>query len=91
MIDHYIAKTGAEESGFRTAYTVLGVQRNLRILGVFARLSLEYGKPSYVDLIPRVWDHMIRGLDHPALAPVSNMLREALPSPSADNLNKLRP
>lgn len=91
MIARFIEKTGVEESGFRTAYTVLGVQRNLRILGVFARLSLDYGKPQYLDLIPRVWDHMIRGLDHPALAPVAEMLREALPAPAPENLAKLRP
>jgi aminoglycoside/choline kinase family phosphotransferase len=91
MIDRYIAATGADDHGFRTAYTVLGVQRNLRILGVFARLSLEYGKPHYVDLIPRVWAHMIRGLEHPALAPVADMIRAALPAPSAENLDRLRP
>ncbi|KIC20518.1 aminoglycoside phosphotransferase family protein [Leisingera sp. ANG-Vp] len=91
MIDRYIAAAGADDSGFRTAYTVLGVQRNLRILGVFARLSMEYGKPHYVDLIPRVWDHFIRGLEHPALAPVAGLLRDSLPAPTPDNLNKLRP
>ncbi|MDC0659244.1 phosphotransferase [Leisingera sp. SS27] len=91
MISRYIAAAGADKSGFRTAYTVLGVQRNLRILGVFARLSLDYGKPHYVDLIPRVWDHFIRGLDHPALAPVAGLLRDSLPVPKPENLEKLRP
>ncbi|UWQ79327.1 phosphotransferase [Leisingera sp. S132] len=91
MISRYIAADGADESGFRTAYTVLGVQRNLRILGVFARLSLDYGKPHYVDLIPRVWDHFIRGLEHPALAPVAGLLRDSLPAPTPQNLDKLRP
>ncbi|KIC36269.1 aminoglycoside phosphotransferase family protein [Leisingera sp. ANG-M7] len=91
MISRYIAAAGAYESGFRTAYTVLGVQRNLRILGVFARLSLDHGKPHYVDLIPRVWDHFIRGLDHPALAPVAGLLRDSLPAPRPENLEKLRP
>jgi len=91
MISRYITAAGTDESGFRTAYTVLGVQRNLRILGVFARLSQEYGKPHYVDLIPRVWDHFIRGLEHPALAPVADLLRESLPAPTPENLDKLRP
>ncbi|KIC10226.1 aminoglycoside phosphotransferase [Leisingera sp. ANG-M1] len=91
MIDRYISAAGVDESGFRTAYTVLGVQRNLRILGVFARLSMDYGKPHYVDLIPRVWDHFIRGLEHPALAPVAGLLRDSLPVPTPDNLNNLRP
>ncbi len=91
MIDRYISAAGVDESGFRTAYNVLGVQRNLRILGVFSRLSQEYGKPHYVDLIPRVWSHFIRGLEHPALATVANLLRESLPPPTPDNLDKLRP
>ncbi|WP_027235899.1 aminoglycoside phosphotransferase family protein [Leisingera caerulea] len=91
MIDRYIAASGADETGFRTAYTVLGVQRNMRILGVFARLSMDYGKPHYVDLIPRVWDHFMHGLEHPALAPIGDLLRENLPAPTPENLDKLRP
>lgn len=91
MIDRYIAAANADDSGFRTAYSVLGVQRNMRILGVFARLSTDYGKPHYVNLIPRVWDHFTRGLDHPALAPVADLLRDSLPAPTPENLDKLRP
>ncbi|KIC32868.1 aminoglycoside phosphotransferase family protein [Leisingera sp. ANG-S5] len=91
MVNRYIDGAGMDDSGFRTAYTVLGVQRNLRILGVFARLCHDYGKPHYVDLIPRVWDHLIRGLEHSALAPVANLLRDSLPAPTPENLEKLRP
>ena len=91
MIDHYIAKTDVDDTEFRTAYAVLGVQRNLRILGVFARLSLDYGKPQYVNLIPRVWAHVIRGLDHLALAPVADLIRNNMPPPTPENLDKLRP
>lgn len=91
MVAHYIQSAGVDDHGFRAAYAVLGVQRNLRILGVFGRLSLDYGKPHYVDLVPRVWDHMVRGLDHPALAPVADLLRDALPRPDAAALDRLRP
>ncbi|MBE1286054.1 MAG: phosphotransferase [Rhodobacteraceae bacterium] len=91
MIDRYIRATGVDDHAFRTAYTVLGVQRNLRILGVFARLSLEYGKPFYVELIPRVWAHLVRGLEHPSLAPVAETIRDALPAPTPENLDRLRP
>lgn len=91
MLQYYTAKSGVDETGFHTAYTVLGVQRNMRILGVFARLSKDYGKPQYIDLIPRVWAHMIRGLDHPALAPVAAMIHNNLPLPTPENLDKLRP
>lgn len=91
MIDRYVSAAGVNDSGFRTAYAVLGVQRNLRILGVFSRLSKDYGKPQYVDLIPRVWGHFIRGLEHPALAPVAGLLHDSLPPPTPENLDKLRP
>jgi len=41
---------------------VLGAQRNAKILGIFVRLAERDGKPSYRDLIPRVYDHFIRNL-----------------------------
>ncbi|MDX2483473.1 MAG: phosphotransferase [Pseudodonghicola sp.] len=91
MTDLYISATGVDDHAFRTAYAVLGVQRNLRILGVFARLATDYGKPHYLDLIPAVWAHLKRGLDHPALAPVADLLLEALPAPTPEALTALRP
>lgn len=90
MIERYLDRTGTDQHPFRTAYALLGVQRNLRILGVFARLGTEYGKPYYVDLIPRVWAHMIRSLEHPVLSPVADLLRNALPAPEPSALARLR-
>ncbi len=39
---------------FHQAYEYMSLQRNLRILGVFARLSHRDGKHHYLDHIPRV-------------------------------------
>lgn len=89
-ISHYIRQTGVDEPSFKTAYAVLGVQRNLRILAVFARLASEFGKPHYLDLIPRVWVHITRGLQHPALSPLAKILIPVLPEPSPENLQHLR-
>ncbi|MCV2889867.1 aminoglycoside phosphotransferase family protein [Ruegeria aquimaris] len=91
MIDRFIAATGANDHEFRTAYPVLGVQRNLRILGVFARLSRELGKTRYLALMPAVWAHLSRDLEHPALAGVADLLRETLPPPTPENLARLNP
>lgn len=90
MIAHYIAATGWDDAAFRTAYAVLGAQRNLRILGAFGRLGHDYGKPHYVDMIPKVWAIIQRDLDHPALAPVAGLLRESLPAPTAEILAGLK-
>lgn len=89
-LTHYIRQTGSDDHRFRRAYAVLGVQRNLRILGVFARLARERNKPYYLTLMPRVWAHLTRGLDHPALAPVADLLISELPPPNPENLDRLK-
>jgi N-acetylmuramate 1-kinase len=90
MIARYVQISGTDGAKFRNAYHLLGLQRNLRILGVFARLSMHFGKPSYIDLIPRVWDHIQRDLEHPVNAPVAAILNDALPAPTPDILQRLK-
>ncbi|MGR3377548.1 aminoglycoside phosphotransferase family protein [Salipiger abyssi] len=89
-IRHYLTATGLPEQPFRAALAVLGAQRNLRILGVFARLAATRGKPHYIDLIPRVWGHLQTDLRHPALAEIAGLLRDALPAPTPDILQRLK-
>ena len=90
MITRYVTATGTDRAGFETAYALLGMQRNMRIIGVFARLSMAYGKPHYVDLIPRVWDHLMTNLRHPALADIAPLIIGPLPRPTPDILHNLR-
>ena len=90
MIDHFLSQTGNARSAFVAAYDALSLQRNLRILGVFARLSMAYGKVHYVDLIPRVWGHIDRTLAKPEFAELAERLRADLPEPTPDNLQKLK-
>ena len=90
MIDRYLAATDHDADAFESAFALLGVQRNLRILGIFARLSLAYGKPAYVDLIPRVWQHLETGLEHPAAAKLAPLIFNQFPAPTDDLLTKLR-
>ncbi len=35
----------------------MGLQRHLKVLGIFARLALRDGKQQYLDDIPRVWQY----------------------------------
>ena len=81
------AKTGPD---FRTQLACLGVQRNLRILGVFARLARVHAKPHYLDLIPRVWRNLETDLQHPALKSLHDAVRDTLPAPTSDYLAELR-
>jgi hypothetical protein len=90
MLARFLAIGGHDAAAFRAAYALLGAQRNLRILGVFARLSLHYGKPQYVDLIPRVWDHLVASLEHPALSALAARVLTDLPPPDPRHLATLK-
>lgn len=90
MLSRYISVTGQEDGLFRAACAVLGAQRNLRILGVFARLSLHFGKPHYVDMIPRVWAHLMADLAHPRLSGLRERVVALLPPPDAATLKRIR-
>lgn len=89
MTEYFMQATGAGPA-FRVQLACLGAQRNLRILGVFARLAKTRGKPQYIDLIPRVWDNLMRDLAHPALAGLRTATLDCLPIPDADHLQRLR-
>jgi aminoglycoside/choline kinase family phosphotransferase len=71
MIARYVvACPGLDEAAFRTAYAILAAQRNIKILGVFTRLYVRDGKPSYPAFHPRLWELVNANLEHPALAGV---------------------
>ncbi|MGJ8615648.1 MAG: aminoglycoside phosphotransferase family protein [Sulfitobacter sp.] len=90
MITYYLNKSGAQETEFRAAYALLGAQRNLRILGIFARLCLRDGKAHYIDFIPRVWEYIIRNLAHPSLASLADLIKATLPYPNAEYMEHLK-
>ena len=56
------------------AFSTIAVQRNLRILGIFARLVQRDKKLKYQPLIPRVISHLKRDLAHPELCDLSELI-----------------
>ena len=89
-MDRYLRVSGQNREVFEAAFAVLGTQRNLRILGIFARLCLRDGKQHYVDLIPRVWNYLMNNLQHPALSDLGPVLKSALPVPDAAFLQGMK-
>lgn len=59
---------GFDRDTFERTYSLLGAQRNSKILGVFARLHLRDGKSFYLPHIPRIRRYLRQNLEHPALA-----------------------
>ncbi|SDE64256.1 aminoglycoside phosphotransferase family protein [Limimaricola pyoseonensis] len=80
MIARFAAASGRDRAAVATACAALGVQRNLRILGIFARLARRDGKTRYLALMPRVWGQIRDDLSHPALAPLARAAA-AIPEP----------
>lgn len=66
--------------GFAASYAILGGQRNAKIVGIFTRLWQRYGKPRYLDFLPRVWGYLERDLAHPALAEVKAWFDANIPA-----------
>jgi N-acetylmuramate 1-kinase len=80
---------GMSQHVFDPSYAVWGAQRALRILGIFARLSVVADKPAYIRLIPRVWAQLQDNLGHPALRPLAQICDGLLPPPAPRLLSKL--
>lgn len=89
LVARFAGAAGADPEGFAAHYAVLGAQRALRILGVFARLCVHAGKPGYLRLIPRVWAQLQGNLTHPALADLRAVCQAVLPAPSPEILSRI--
>lgn len=87
MCRRFAETTGVADPG--AAYAVLGAQRGLRIMGIFARLATEAGKTQYLHLLPRVWRQVQRNLAHPALSPLAALCETALPPPTPAVLERI--
>ncbi len=89
MIHAFCLLTSTTADNFRPAYAALGAQRALRIIGIFARLCLHDGKPTYLSLIPSAWHHLQRNLAEPELAPLAKICARLLPEPTPEALARI--
>lgn len=65
--DYYIQLVGHELyyqdfEQFERAFDFMGLQRHLKVLGIFARLSIRDGKPAYLNDLPLVFDYVFEVL-----------------------------
>ena len=74
----FVETTGTDRAAADRAVAVLSVQRNLRILGIFARLARRDGKTRYLPMLPRVRAHVLADVAHPALAALRRPVEAAL-------------
>lgn len=79
LLDFYISETGQDNAEFMTRYSVLGAQRNSKIVGIFTRLCVRDNKPHYLNWLPSVWRWLEYDLSQPALAPLKAWFDEHVP------------
>ena len=89
-IIHYLAETGTPEAEFRAGLAAQGAQRNLRILGLFARLCTRLGKPGYLDFMPRLWANLQADLAQPALSVLREAVADLVPEPTPERIARIR-
>ena len=81
ILHAYARQTGDGIESLKTAVSVLGAQRSLRILGIFARAARRDGKTQHLPALPRVYAYLMDSARHPMLAPFADALRAGLPAP----------
>ncbi len=79
MIDYYHTISADDKERFSAAYAVLAAQRNSKIIGIFTRLAVRDGKEHYLKLLPRVWQHLLRDIEHPSLRKLSAWINKYIP------------
>lgn len=68
-----------DDTGFLRWFDWMGAQRHLKVVGIFARLSIRDGKHAYLDDIPLVFNYLLAEIRHHAeLHALSELLRNVV-------------
>ncbi len=81
-IQHFADIADIAPAVLKREVAVQGAQRNMRILGVFVSLAHTRSKPQYLDLLPRVWGHLMRNLAHPDLSDLRDAVTSTISPPN---------
>jgi N-acetylmuramate 1-kinase len=68
--------TAVDPARFRRWFDLMGLQRHLKVLGIFCRLWYRDGKAGYLGDLPRVWRYVHDvGARYPEIAPLVALLQ----------------
>ena len=67
------------EEAFLRAFDLMGLQRHIKVLGIFCRLWYRDGKAGYLQDLPLVWDYVRTvGRRYPDIAPLVDLLERRI-------------
>jgi aminoglycoside/choline kinase family phosphotransferase len=83
---HNIVEQSFSEQQFLRDFDLMGLQRHIKVIGIFCRLNIRDGKPAYMNDIPLVIDYVLSvASQHPEMAPfVSWFEAKVLPVAKAE-------
>ena len=68
-----------DRTRFLRWFDLIGLQRHLKVLGIFCRLAYRDGKPGYLDDLPRVYRYVIEvARRYPELAALAALLERSV-------------
>lgn len=79
LVEAGVIDADVDETRFARWFDLIGVQRQLKVLGVFCRLWYRDGKGQYLPDLPMTW-HYLDGVcaQYAPLQPLRSLLREAI-------------
>ena len=71
--------TRVDDEGFRRGFDLMGLQRHIKVLGIFCRLWYRDGKKGYLDDLPLVWRYTREvGRRYPETAALIELIESVL-------------
>jgi aminoglycoside/choline kinase family phosphotransferase len=71
--------TRVDKAAFRRGFDLMGLQRHIKVLGIFCRLWYRDGKKGYLDDLPLVWQYTRDvGRRYPETAPLIALVEQVL-------------
>ncbi len=78
ILEYYIEKSGFDASVFLCEYSILSLQRNVKILGIFSRLSKRDQKHNYLNFMPRVQTFVEARLEDKIFSEIKDLIKNDL-------------
>lgn len=76
LLDAGLVAPAVSERQFLRWFDLIGLQRHIKVLGIFCRLHYRDGKPGYLDDLPRVYAYVVDVASHyPELLPFVQFLQ----------------
>lgn len=85
LLQHYLAsQPHIDQDELLTSYSILGAQRNFKVIGFVTKKLYSENNENYLHLFPRMWRYLEDNLKHPALASIKAWLDRVVPEEMRD-------